>query len=116
MGLDLYLLPIESETVHFSHTVLNCQRRPDLFKELLSIPSEPVSQYFSTFLSRGEDGEHCYGKTTTTPYGQALTWVRLESLLLYRDHIDVRDNSRNRAIWAYLGELPPFTKIALYWH
>lgn len=119
MGLDLKLLPFDADhaTIAFSHTVLNCERRRALFECLLdNLNALPVPEEFRSYLSTDQDfEEHHYGVTTVTPYGEPLTWVEVEALLSYGDHVDVKGNYLNRAIWAYLGCLPPRTKVALYW-
>lgn len=120
MGLDLKLLPFqaESEFVSFSHTILDCFRRRDLFEKIQGLPSEPVPENFQSYLSRDhEDGyeDTHYGKTTHTPYGERLTWVYATDLVRLADHPDVLDNHWNRAIWRFLMELPNGTKVALFW-
>lgn len=117
MGLDLALLPVESEEVAFSHSVLNCERRRDLFEELLELKTTAVPERFGTYLCRDEKYEEPhYGNTQTTPYREPLTCVYVEQLIAFGGHVDVHDNHRNQAIWAYLAHLPAKTRIALYWH
>jgi hypothetical protein len=117
MGLDLTLLPFDSETVAFSHTVLNCNRTYALFDALVKEPAMKVPDGFTTYLSRDDKYEDThYGITTETPYGEPLMFVELESLLKYKDHPSVVDVPKNRAVWAYLACLPPRTKVALFWH
>lgn len=118
MGLDLTLLPIECDQDEwgYSHTVLNCERRSSLFEALLEIPAHPVPLKFHTYLSRDEKYEEPhYSDTQKTPYGDALQWVRVSDLMKFKNHEGVTDNTLNRAVWAYLGELKPEMKIALYW-
>jgi hypothetical protein len=123
MGVDLVLLPFDadSDIIAFSHTILNCFRRQDLFSVIMDIEDQhgtPVPKGFSSFVSR--EGEDCeephYGETTTTPYGETLNWVFVNKLSELAEHPDVKDNHKNIAIWAYLKCLPDNTKIALYWH
>lgn len=116
MGLDLYLLPFDEGSV-FSHTLLSCERRRDLFEVIMGRLSEtPVPDTFYTYLSREDDQDSHYGITTETPYGEPLGWVLASRLLEFAAHEGVRDNFTNRAIWAYLAELPSKTRVALYWH
>ena len=121
MGLDLRLLPFDAdiEELSFSHTILDCLRRGELFDEILKIEEEhglAVPDRFASFVGHGKDGEPCYGVTVTTPYGEPLLYTTAASLLTLKDREGVTDNYQNRAIWAYLAELPPATKVALYWH
>ncbi len=144
MGVDLHLLPFESDHPgnRFSHSVLNCWRRRELWDEISKLPSVPIDpempqktrkdfkdeadgkkkplrserNAFYSFLATGKDGEHCYGETTHDPYGSPLRYVFVVDLMKVREHEGVTDNARNRAIWAYLAELPGDTKVALYWH
>lgn len=117
MGLDLRLLPFDSET--YSHTILSCERRADLFDKLLAVEKRigrDVPDRFNTFTARKENGDTGYGKTIRTPYGENLKYVHASDLAAFGKHRDVKDNATNRAIWAYLDELDHDTKVALYWH
>lgn len=122
MGLDLSLLPFSHSFQHadslaFSHSILECERRRDLFRVIMELPGVPVPDGFSSFYSIDDKYEEPhYGDTTTTPYGDRLLSVEVEALLALKGHEDVRDNYRNRAVWAYLAELPPDRQVALYWH
>lgn len=120
MGLDLALLPFdfEHEILSYSHSVLSCERRSALFRAIAThclSDQKQVPSNFASYLGRGENEEHAYGKTLETPYGDPLFHVSVENLLRVSSHKDVLDNSKNRAIWAYLKELPPETRVALYW-
>ncbi len=114
MGVDLALLPFESN--FYSHSVLECERRRDLFAEIAKLPTINTPDRFSTYLCRDEKYEEPhYGNTITTPYGEHLTSTTAGALMMLADREDVKDNVQNRAIWAYLGMLNPKTRIALYW-
>lgn len=113
MGLDLTLLPFDSE--RFSHTVLTCERSIDLFEEIGKLQAVRVPTEFNTFVAQDDEhGDH-YGNTQDTPYGEPLTFVLVEQLLPFSKYEEVTDNFKNRAIWAYLKQLPRDTKVALYW-
>lgn len=117
MGLDLSLLPFDGSW--FSQTVLPCERRTDLFDELLALDrtGRHVPENFESYLSRDDKYEEChYGATTETPYGDKLVYVKAANLKAYAAHPEVQDNYQNRAVWAYLDCLPDETKVALYWH
>ena len=117
MGLDLALLPFDAdEGIHFSHTVLKCERRIELFEEIMKLPSTRVPENFTTLLRDDEYQETHYGNTQETPYGDPLTFMEVENLLRFSEHEGVQNHFKNRAIWAYLAYLPPRTKVALYWH
>jgi hypothetical protein len=115
MGLDLTLLPFEADHedgFSFAHTVLNCIRRGDLFEAIMEQLNEtPVPANFYSYLSRDGDGDSHYNITTTTPYGEPLGYVRVADLLGLSEHVGVLDNQRNRAIWAYLGQLSGRTLV-----
>jgi hypothetical protein len=116
MGLDLKLVVIEDcGPCAYGPTVIDVWRRHELFDELMKIKDHPTPENFTTYLGRTDDGEYTYGKVTETPYGEHLTYVLAYELHQYRDHVGVTDNHYNRAAWAYLAQLPPETKIALYW-
>lgn len=117
MGLDLYLLPIEHDTNEwgYSHTMLCCNRDRDLFQAIIAIEktdSGDVPLDFSSYLGRGKSGEHAYGKTQKTPYGDKLRAVRVGQLLTLFD----KAREYNIAAWAYLERLPHTMRVALYWH
>ena len=117
MGLDLYLLPFDCDlpVLAFSHTVLDCCRRRDLFEALMKIEKEigkPVPDGFQTHIGC----ESGYGTTINTPYGEPLHYATCADLRKVRSHEGVQDNTKNTAIWMYLLALDPDTKVALYWH
>lgn len=116
MGLDLSLLPFDADHGDFaySHTILNCDRDYKLFDAIQKVPQMKVPEGFTTYLSRDEKYEEVhYGKTIETPYGEPLMFAEVESLLKHKKL--VHQASVNRAVWAYLENLPPRTKVALYW-
>ena len=121
MGLDLKLLPFDADAgdrISYSHTILNCLRRSDLFEEILEMEERfghAVPKGFSSYLRSTKNRGSHYGVTVTTPYGEILKYVTAGMLTAFSDHEGVLDNHWNRAIWAYLKELPPGTKVALYW-
>lgn len=122
MGRDLYLLPFDGELssgAAFSHTVLGCLRRDELFEALDIIEEQagvPVPSEFYSFMGEGKDGEHGYGITTDTAFGEPLRCIPALLLRRLAGHTGVCDNWRNLAIWAYLAELPERTPVALYWN
>lgn len=126
MGLDLKLLPIPVMAT-YSHDVITLERRRDLFKKIEKIEEEKgekVPKGFNTYLCREEvkdekgevvfEGTH-YGETLTTPYGNHLQYICAKDLLLLSEHEDVKDNWTNKAVWAYLENIPPDIWVALMW-
>jgi len=123
MGLDLTLLPIFTRMKSekwFSHSVLELNREPELFEKILEVERKVgilVPPDFDSYLSRGEGNEEShYGETCWTPYGDPVKYVRVKDLLKFRYCNEVYDYFLNRAVWAYLKELPEDIKIALFWH
>lgn len=131
MGTDLILLPFDGDIdeLAFSHTILPLERRIELFKEidkLAQIKGVPVPKDFNSYLSREPieiqsspvdiETTH-YGRTMNDSYDATLLYVKVSELMspsiIY--HQGVKDNWKNRAVWGFLRELPPNTKIALYW-
>ena len=97
--------------------MLLCAPDRDLLEALQDLDADPVPSSFHSYLSRDDACEEShYGETQETSYGDRLTCVSVSRLLRFRDHEGVRDSPRNRAVWAYLAELLPETRVALYWH
>lgn len=115
MGFDLRMLPFDYDqgSFGFSYAILSLERRRELWGPIGEIENQygvDVPEHFSSY------GEHGYGRTTTTPYGNKLKCVPVEKLVPLSTHEAVTDNLTNLAIWAYLSHLPNGTKVALYWH
>lgn len=116
MGVDLRLLPFDCDQgdFAFSHTILEVGRDYDLHDKIRKLKSMPVPPKFTSFCGDLENGETGYGVTNETPYGEALEFVLAGHLCAIPLPPDAF--YRARAVWAYLKELPPHTKVALYWH
>lgn len=123
MGVELNLLPFFYEDSHggASLDVLRLTRRSNLFSEIEDkIEMKEVPDTFDTHLSSEEiDGldetPHHFGNTQNDDYGHPLKWCFVKDLMELSDHPGVQDNPRNKAIWAYLNELPDKKKVALHW-
>ena len=120
MGLDLTLLPFysNSPTCDIAHTIIQCGRSSGLFDAIMALEEHrgrDVPATFTTYLSREEDQDTHYGLTIDTPYGEPLKYISAGSLAQIAEEL-IRDNPLNRAVWAYLGELPATWPVALYWH
>ena len=118
MGLDLRLLPLDMSGLHAcGWHILSCERRSDLFAAIGEIEDHEGRKVTAkTWLAIGDEGETRWGMAEETPYGDKLRAIRARSLCGLQEHIDVRDNERNRAAWAYMAALDPETLVALYWH
>ena len=111
MGVDLTLLPIDSErcpVVRYSHTVLEVVRDYDLFKRIEVLHSKEIYPGFNSYVSREGDIEEChYGLTVEDAYGRPVRCV----LAKYLKEVDIPG-----ATGAYVAALPDDYEIALYWH
>lgn len=123
MGLDLRLLPIDGDAapVVYSHMLLSCFRRRDLFEAIRKVQDEHgvvVPDNFYTFTGDTEDneGEPGYGTTQFDPYGEEVHYILAKYLKPFQTHEGATDNPINRAVWAFICALPDDFKIALYWH
>lgn len=119
MSLDLTLIPVEHDDGRwgYGHTVLRMDAANyihDLIERFNLRETDPPDK-FNTYLSRDDKYEEPhYGETNEDPYGEPLRCVRAGDLgaLVLHENVTARD----RAVWAYIRQLPPETKIALYWH
>src|SRR5438045_3603877 len=104
MSVDLSLLPFECDepNISYSQTVLACGRRPGLWKAILKLPAEPVPDGFNSYMAQVH-GTRGYGRTTETPYGEPLLFVRAKALAELRNKEDVQKDWINSAVWAYLA-------------
>lgn len=120
MGLDLKLLPVEGdwEKEGYSQTVLTLEQCPDLFCSLSDFSRQfehPVPAMFNTYLSGLNVRDEHYGNTQKTGTGDPLRMGPVRELLRFSDHPGVYEEPQNRAVWAYLRELPEESMVALYW-
>lgn len=96
----------EDDKTAYCFSRLNLERRRELWPEINGKPlGKKVSGYF----------KDNYGEITEDCYGGKITYLEAGELLELKNHESVRDNFTNRAIWAYLAELPADHKIILYW-
>ena len=115
MGVDLTLLPMLSESAWGSHDVLHLERRRDLWSAVNELEQEEIPQEMFSYLGRDRQGEYQYGVLETDAYGLRVKWTTVAELLKLSGHHCVQDNFLNRAVWAYLFQLPLDWKVALYW-
>jgi len=121
MPIGLKLLPIFGgirDSFIFSHSIIECAERSKLAGEIEEMAREKghiVPGDFTSYLSRDDNYEEPhYGKTLEDCYGAPLYYVNVNDLLQFSKHEAVLDNYKNRAVWAYLRELPKDTEIALF--
>ena len=116
MGVDLKLFPITFRESWSAFDSLDVERRRELWDDIVELPSLEIPKPVYCTEGRDDHGEPCHGEVTESPYGARLRWVNAGDLLTLKDHEAVRDNWRNRAVWAYLAEMPADWPIVLYWH
>jgi hypothetical protein len=112
MGVDLDLMPVLSRGSWNCHEMLHCDRDRDLFAAIAalgeSLVPEPI--WCHRALVGGEQG---YGQLSTTPYNTPLTWLPAGKLA---PAFIGYSGWRNRAVRAYLTQVPEDWPVVLYWH
>lgn len=115
MGVDLTLMPLIGQDFWVSHDMLSLNRRSALWPEINKLQQQEIPRPITCFRAIGEDGEACYGERDDDPYGATLKWTTPRELLTLKDHEAITDDWQNRAVWAYLKQMPPDWPIVLYW-
>ena len=118
MSLALSLLPFEDVYgSRSSYSVLSCNLGGRLYDVIHPLPEQaPVPEMFMSHMSReGGDDTH-FGITKRDGDGELVQCLPALVLLRVKDNEFVQSNAKNRAVWAYLAQLPPETPVALYWH
>lgn len=120
MGMDLTLLPAYNQRVDFSHDLLDFHRDYELFDKITEKSKQFGIQVkeggIYSFYSRNDDYEEPhYGSTEDDPYGDKLKYITANHL---KDSVkDFKTDSwKNRAIIAFINELPDDLQVYLYWH
>lgn len=113
MGVDVTFLPLDCDRVNltYSHTLLPLDRRYDVQEEIRKLDPRLLGKEMTSYLANKNDGI-CYGDFKEDCYGEVLTYLTAGELLLINKKII---EHKNKAIWAYLAELPSDTKVVLYW-
>lgn len=113
MSLHLTLLPIggTNQLITSRDNFLNCERDNYLFEQIDQIIASPVPADFKGFYST-EDCDYVYDSITKDGFDTELTFVLVKELLELKPD---PNSQTNKATWAYLSQLPPEGKIALYW-
>jgi len=114
---------LECETnfrVLYSELQDEMKETPNSIKFILDKDDRGYTCNFHSFKSTIPDGsrkdESCYGLMERDAYGKPLTYLSVEVLLKYKRYPQVLTSKKHKAIWAYLEQLDPKTKVVLYWH
>ena len=117
MGVDLRLLPLLGQDYWVSHDMLSFERRYKLWDAIRKIESHQIPQPLHCYLAQSADGEGpSYGDVSLDPYGDHLRWVHAGDLAGLRQLECASDDWKNRAVFAYLDEMPKSHKIVLWWY
>lgn len=118
MGLDLRILPVYNIGADFSTDVISFDRDYPLFDKIARMSKKygiEAQKWIHCYLSTdGECDEPHYGKTAEDPYGDKLRYLtaKLLKVAIY----DYRaDTPKNKAVLAFIRELPDDLEIYLYW-
>ncbi len=120
MGLDLRILPQYSQEADFSHDIIGLHRDSDMFDIISELEEktgrEVPRKGVTTFSGNDESFEGtCYGKITTTPYGDLMKGVLAKELKeVLKDY--KTDSWKNKGFIAFLNELPDDLELWLFWH
>jgi len=119
MGLDLRILPQYAIGADFSHDILECDGDTEMFDFIKNVEKRNGRKVprngINSFSGTGEDGEHCYGQTIQTAYGEDM--ISVQAGELSDALIDYQSESwRNRAVISFIKELPKELEVFLYWH
>lgn len=130
MGVDLTLLFVDCGD-EISLSQIECNRDYILHEKIKNEkPFERPQIILNSHMSKIPDGEmkgeRCYGRTIITPYGEVITYLRVEQLLLAFRNWSFEDSPRslrsgwNYSIMNFLESLcthsGPDMFVALYWH
>ena len=120
MSLDLRLLPQYNQNADFSHDIIGLQIDEELTAIMQNLEKtggrEVPRRGINSFIGEEEGYEgNCYGKTTTTPYGEVMIGVLAKemkkALIGYKP-----EGWKNKAALAFVNHLPDELEIWLYWH
>jgi hypothetical protein len=130
MGVDLKLLPLYAKSnigFNFALTMLELDRRYQLFEQIEKIPTVTLEGTFSTYLARIPDGswqgENAFGVVKEDAYGNKIQFVQAGQLadIMGKWYSELKEewsqyDFHNKAAIAYLKCLPKDHLIGLYWH
>lgn len=103
MGVDLELRPVVYRDEWRLCDTLSVHRNSELWPFINDLPMLPVPNRVF------QESE------TTDEYGIDLAYTTAGMLCSLKERPEVKDPFRNRAIWAYLAELPEDWPVMLYW-
>jgi hypothetical protein len=114
---SLRLVPIEysTDSICYGFTVLETDFQIDLMDAIQRLSDEPVSQIFESFLLI-KGNQYQRGVTLFDAHGNSLKSVLCHDLCELSTHKGVLQFQRNRAVWAYLKQLEPESKVVLFWY
>lgn len=115
MGVDLTLLPLRLHDYWLAHDILELARDRDFWPAFEELPQHPIPKPLSCYLSSTAGGKTCYGEVEENPYGYRLTYTTVADLMTLKDHEGVQGHWKNRAVWAYLAQMPTDWPVCLYW-
>ncbi len=126
---DVTLLPVQGaegdRLAMYAEDALSCACPQALAETLRRLESFPLPRVFRTWLSRHFPQEGCdcgcaeglehWGNLQRDAHDDPIVMVTIGALTTLAHHPDVRRIQSNRAVWAYLAEMPPEQLVALYW-
>jgi hypothetical protein len=117
MGVDLTLMPLLGKSVWCAHEMLGLERRRELWDKVAELPQQQIPNAVCCYVARDKtSGQPRYGDAEITPHGDKITYTTAADLLTLKDDESIQDNWKNKAIWAYLAQMPPDWPIVLWWH
>lgn len=122
MGLDLKLLPLRhldnmgGTEWGYSHDVLSLHRDSELFDDIARIPSCEIGPgaNVTSYVGGESDGNTCYGPLVVNPYGDPVEHVSAGDLAEVMARHE-REGESNAPARAYVQNLPPGQRVALWW-
>lgn len=120
MGIDLMLLPYLVQKDHYvSYSILSMSRQTAFFEVLDSyamVKGREIEEQFYSYQPDEKTAEDTMGETSVDKYDTPLKTITpaefLEAVTLFGDEL----YPLNKAILAYVQNLPDDWRIALYWH
>lgn len=107
MGLDLTLLPIDSEEAFFSHQVIGVAQCADAFQRIDSLSPQLLEKSIRSYLAFIGDGVVGYGDLSEDRYGEPLKWLFAEQL---------RGCDLGGTTHSFVNAMPDRARVVLFWH
>lgn len=114
---SLRLVPVEysTDSICYGFTILETDFQMDLMDAIQGLSDEPVPQIFESFLLI-KGNQYQRGVTLFDAHGNGLRSVLCHDLCQLLTHKGILQFQRNRAVWAYLKQLEPESKVVLFWY